>query len=133
DTVGDVLKHGPTLQAMEVLVQALMVVRHKRSTALQALMDGGATRDDFAFHPAWCQHQIKGPLDAGLLRPHLFPDATDEVLAPAPRALCGHDHDVLGRSECPIWTLLFSRSALTQCFAGADIDSFPLVVEVGTL
>ena len=101
------LEHGPALQAMEVLVQALMVVRHKLGTALQALMDGGATRNDFAFHPAWCQHQIKGPLDSGFLRPHLFLDAADEVLTFAHRASCGHDHDVLGRSECPIWTLVF--------------------------
>ena len=80
DAVGDVLKHDPALQAMEVLVQALMVVRHKLGTALQALMDGGATGNDFAFHPAGRQHQIKGPLDSGFLRPHLFLDAADEVL-----------------------------------------------------
>src|SRR5690242_14563173 len=130
DTVGDVLKHDPAFQAMEVLVQALMVVRHKLGTALQALVDGGATDNDFAFHPAGCQHQIKGPLDSGFLRPHLSLDTADEVLTFAHRASCGHNDNVLGRSECPIWTLVLSPAALPQSFAGADIDSVPLVVEV---
>jgi len=56
-----VLKHDPAFQAMEVLVQALMLVRHKVGTALQALVDGGATDNDFALDPAGRQHQIKGP------------------------------------------------------------------------
>ena len=133
DTVGAVLKHDPTFQAMEVFIQALMVVRRKRGPTLHALMDGGATHNHFAFPPAWRYHQIKGPLDAGFLRPHLFLDAADEVLTLAHRTACGHDHDVLGCSEGPIGALLVSRSALPQCFAGADIDSVPLIVEVGTL
>src|SRR5215510_6352976 len=133
DAVGDVLQHDPAFQAMEVLVQALMVVRYKLGTALQTSMDGGATGNDFAFHPAGRQHQIKGPLDSGFLGPHLFLDTADEVLTFAHRASCGHDDNVLGHSECPIWTLVLSHAALPQGVAGADIDSVSLVVEVGTL
>src|SRR5215471_3927882 len=96
-------------------------------------MYGGATCNDFAFDPARGQHQIKGLLDTGFRRPHRFFDTVDEVRTLAHGALGSDNHEVLGRFQGPIWTLLFACPALPERFAGADIDPFPLVVEVSAI
>jgi hypothetical protein len=66
ESVSDVLKHGPTLQAMKVLVQPVMLFGDKCLAALKTSMDRRPTLNNLPLDPSGGKHKVERPFDPRL-------------------------------------------------------------------
>src|SRR5215510_13459963 len=132
-SVFDMLKHGPTLQAMKVLIQSLIFLGNEFLTALLALINRRSEFNHLSFDPTGSQRQIKGSLYSGFLGSNLLFDAARQFHTFTDGAPRGCDHDLFGSPDASVETLILFGYALADGFARTHIDSLPLIVEVGTL
>src|SRR6516164_5310454 len=127
------LVHRPTLQGVEVLVQPLVPLRQEGHAALLAPIRNGPALDHPSPHPRGSEHQVEC----------LFPPWVLNLVAAARDLNNGFrlalwtvpalDDDALAHPQLTINALAATSQRSLQRFAGADIDSLPLVVEVRAL
>src|SRR5215510_4499108 len=132
-SVFDMLKHGPTLQAMKVLIQSLIFLGNEFLTALLALINRRSEFNHLSFDPTGSQRQIKGSLYSGFLGSNLLFDAARQFRTFTDGAPRGCDYDLFGSPDDSVETLILSGNALADSFARSHVDSLPLIVEVGAL
>src|SRR5262249_53652964 len=97
EPVGDMLVHGPTLQAVRVAVKPLVLCGHKLLVTAQAPMNVRRALDQPSPHAGSCNYEVKHP--PGTL-PHalgrFLPRDNGQVFTLAEGALLAQDRDPLG-------------------------------------
>src|SRR6516162_4531782 len=127
DAVCDVLVHGPTLQAVQVLVPSLVPLRQVQQLAVFAPMAGGGAADHLPADAPGGELEVVGKFGV-----HLAAQPSDP-LALAARAGAAPDLDLsVHRQLLPLPSRGMLPAGPPDRLAGAEEDLLPLIVEPGT-
>ena len=128
--ISDMLKNGPTLESMKMLIQSLMLIRNKLFTTYKTLMHRRSMLNYSTSDSSWCKNDIERSLDSWFLCSNLLPNSTDYFITTTNRALRSDNHDLLRGFEVTIGRRCFTCSAFPKSFVSANIDSLPLIVKI---